>query len=118
MKEGGRTVIDTDKVHRRLPLGDRYVGQWANGAWNGQGIYTWKDGRVYSGEWAADKQNGKGVMTWPSGERYEGGWKNGNRHGQGSQTLASGGPLRRSMGERCMEWSRNIHVERRTSVLR
>ena len=21
MKEGGRTVIDTDKVHRRLPLG-------------------------------------------------------------------------------------------------
>ena len=32
-------------------VGDTYVGEWKNGKKNGQGIYTFADGRVQEGIW-------------------------------------------------------------------
>lgn len=40
----------------------------------GEGYYTWPDGRTYQGEYFADKKHGFGVYTWPDGRIYEGTW--------------------------------------------
>jgi len=35
--------------------GDKYVGEWKDGKYDGQGTYTWADGTVYKGLWENDK---------------------------------------------------------------
>lgn len=49
----------------------------------GNGIYSWADGRQYEGEYRKDKKHGYGVYTWPDGRKYEGNWKNGKQDGEG-----------------------------------
>ena len=44
---------------------------------NGNGTFTWLDGRVYAGMYQNDKKNGYGEMKWPDGRCYVGGWING-----------------------------------------
>ena len=63
--------------------GDRYVGEFKEGKKHGQGTYTWSDGRKYVGEWDKDKYNGKGTINLLNGYIYEGDFKNGIPHGNG-----------------------------------
>lgn len=48
-----------------------------NNKMEGNGVFTWPDGRKYVGDYADDKKEGHGVFFWPDGRKYEGGWKNG-----------------------------------------
>ena len=80
--------------------GDKYVGEWKDGKYSGQGTYTFGHssewaGDKYVGEWKDDKYNGQGTYTFGhssewAGDKYVGEYKNGKRHGQGTFTFASG----------------------------
>ena len=56
-------------------LGDIYVGEWKDNKKHGQGTYTFADGEKYVGEWKDGKQNGQGTYTYPDGSTYVGEWK-------------------------------------------
>jgi hypothetical protein len=53
---------------------------------NGQGTYTFPDGKKYVGKWKDGKYNGEGIFTRPSGSKYVGEFKDGERNGQGILT--------------------------------
>jgi len=59
--------------------GNKYVGEWKDDEFNGQGFYLWKDGRTYVGEFKDRKKNGQGTLTNANGTIYHSGlWKDGN----------------------------------------
>ena len=43
---------------------------------NGNGPYTWSDGRKYEGEFKDGKKNGQGTYTLTNGRKGVGEWKN------------------------------------------
>tara|TARA_B110000196_G_C20880417_1_gene536404 strand:- start:5 stop:388 length:384 start_codon:yes stop_codon:yes gene_type:complete len=55
----------------------------------GKGTYTWANGNKYVGEWKDDMFNGQGTYTTKSWE-YVGEWKDGRCHGQGTKTWSDG----------------------------
>jgi uncharacterized caspase-like protein len=70
--------------------GDVYVGETVNGKRQGEGVYTYKDGRSYTGAWQDDKRHGQGTMAFPNGDKYVGEFAEGLFHGQGTYTLSNG----------------------------
>jgi len=70
--------------------GSKYVGEFIDGDFNGQGTFTFDNGDKYVGEWRDDKKNGQGTFTWPDGEKYVGEFKDDKKNGQGTYTFASG----------------------------
>ena len=67
-----------------------YVGEFKNGAFNGQGVFTLPDGTKYVGKFKNDMQNGQGTLTFTDGENYVGEWKDGAKCGQGTWTWPDG----------------------------
>ena len=59
-----------------FPNGNKYIGGWKDGRWNGQGTFTSPDGFKYVGEW---KNGGtwNGIYYDKDGWKYFGSWKNG-----------------------------------------
>ena len=49
------------------------------------GTLVAKDGHKYVGEWENDQYNGQGVLTYPNGDKYDGKWKNNKRNGKGNK---------------------------------
>jgi hypothetical protein len=47
--------------------GDRYIGEFKVGLYNGQGILTFADGSKYVGEFKDDKRNGEGTLYASNG---------------------------------------------------
>lgn len=96
----------------RYANGARYVGQWVNGRFEGEGTYYFSNGDIYEGHWRNDKQEGQGKLT--QGDRYfvgefkdnrlngyascynkgrktyEGEYKNGKLHGYGTEYYIDG----------------------------
>jgi len=72
------------------PNGDRYVGDFLNGAFDGQGSYSWTTGDRYVGEFRNGVRSGQGTLTSSSGDRYVGQFKDDQFHGQGTLTLPNG----------------------------
>ena len=70
--------------------GDKYVGEWKDGKYNGQGTYTFANGDKYVGEWKDDKRNGQGTITFADGKKYVGEYKDDMPNGQGTGTFANG----------------------------
>ena len=72
--------------------GQKYVGEWRDGKFNGQGTFTWPDGKFadqkYVGEWRDGKFDGKGTFTWLNsefaGQKYVGEFRDGKFNGQGT----------------------------------
>ena len=56
--------------------GIRYVGEWKNGTWNGQGTFTSNEGTKYHGEFLNGEFYGQGMGTTPNGNFLVGEWKN------------------------------------------
>ena len=71
-----------------------YTGEVSNNVPNGQGTYTSPDGMKYVGEWKDGKYHGQGTYIFGSGPHlgdiYVGEWKDNKKHGQGTYTFASG----------------------------
>jgi hypothetical protein len=44
---------------------------------NGNGKFTWPDGKQYDGEYVDDLKEGTGIFKWPDGKEYEGPWVKG-----------------------------------------
>ena len=70
--------------------GQKYVGEFRDDKYHGQGTSVLASGEKYVGEFRDDKKNGQGINTWPDGEKYVGEIRDGKRHGQGTNTYASG----------------------------
>lgn len=70
--------------------GKVYEGDWVNGLRQGNGIAVEANGDVYEGEWQRGMRWGKGKYSWVDGDVYEGDWKNDKRHGQGKYSSADG----------------------------
>ncbi len=56
--------------------GGKYVGEFKDGMYNGQGTETWPDGEEYVGEFKDSKRHGQGAMTYTDGTVDEGRWEN------------------------------------------
>ena len=70
--------------------GNKYVGEWKDNKNNGQGTYTWADGSKYVGEFTDNKINGQGTYTYANGDKYVGEWKDNKRNGEGVEYAANG----------------------------
>ena len=70
--------------------GNKYVGEWKDDKFHGQGTETWPDGTKYVGEFRDGKPNGQGTYTYPDGAKYVGEYRDGKPNGQGTYTFANG----------------------------
>jgi hypothetical protein len=71
--------------------GFKYVGQFKDDLFEGEGNATWQDGSKYSGQWSDGQKCGKGEFTSADGVKYAGEWKDGHRQGYGVQEYEDGG---------------------------
>lgn len=71
------------------PKGEKYVGEFYNGKFHGQGTFT-KDGRKYVGEYKNHKRHGEGTYTYANGDKYIGGWIKHKYDGKGTYVYANG----------------------------
>ena len=69
------------------PSGNKYVGEFKDGNYNGQGTFTWANGDKYVGEFKDDTQHGQGTYTFANGNKYVGEFKDGKYNGQGTFTF-------------------------------
>ncbi len=76
--------------------GNKYVGEWKDGKFNGQGTYNWVSGEQYVGEFKGGRRHGQGNATYADGNKYIGEFKNDTRSGIGTSIFADG---RRYVGE-------------------
>ena len=53
----------------------KYVGEIEFGKPNGQGTFTYPDGKKFVGKYKDGKPNGLGIFTFPDGKKYVGEWK-------------------------------------------
>ena len=77
------------------PDGGLVIGEWKNHKINGQateifGENTEWAGDRYVGEFRDDQFHGQGNYIWQDGEQYVGEWKDGDFHGQGTYTFLDG----------------------------
>jgi hypothetical protein len=72
------------KTSRNLESDYVYVGEISNGIPNGQGTFTYLDGRKYVGAFKDGKYDGQGTFTSPDGAKYVGAWKDNKKHGLGT----------------------------------
>ena len=62
---------------RTTSAGDRYVGEFRDGKYHGQGTYTAANGDLYVGEYKEGVRNGRGIYTYANGRPLqEGIWAN------------------------------------------
>jgi hypothetical protein len=48
---------------RKYPSGDKYVGEWVDSRYEGEGTLTWNKGNKYVGEWVNGRFEGEGILT-------------------------------------------------------
>jgi len=68
--------------------GDRYVGAFKGGNFDGQGVYTYASGSRYVGEFRQDKRTGQGTYFFANGSRYTGEFFEGVMTGWGTFQFA------------------------------
>lgn len=73
--------------------GARYVGEFKDGIYSGEGALFFANGAKYSGEFSNGKFNGKGMLTTPKGTIYFGDFKDGKPHGFGTAVNSNGEKL-------------------------
>ena len=56
--------------------GSKYVGEWNDDKWNGQGNLTTANGHKYVGEFKDGEWHGQGTLTTDDGTVYKGLWEN------------------------------------------
>ncbi len=79
-----------------FPDGFNYIGEFRVGHYHGQGTATFPDGRKYVGEFRDSQYHGQGTATFPDGRKYVGEWRAHRPNGQGTETFPDG---RKYVGE-------------------
>ena len=91
-KAADKAIVTGLNGHHRYTYanGDKYVGEWKDGKYHGQGTCTYgkrhsrsKKDAEYVGEWKDGKYHGQGTYT-NKGLKYVGEYKDGKLHGQGT----------------------------------
>ncbi len=82
--------------------GNRYEGNFKDSEFDGQGIFSEKDGSRIEGEWLHDHLTGKGRGVYPGIGRYEGDFVNGNFEGRGTYYFDEDGSFYEG------EWHNNL----------
>jgi hypothetical protein len=76
LREGQGTFYYSD--------GSKYIGQWHENKYEGFGQLFLAEGDKYSGQWHDGNENGEGMWTYPNGKiRLYGEFQNGEINGQG-----------------------------------
>ena len=84
---GMRSGQGTSEIYKKEKLFGTYVGNFKDDKYNGQGIYTWADGKKYVGEFRDGKRHGQGTFVSADGKKkYVGEWKNDKTRGEGTWT--------------------------------
>jgi hypothetical protein len=73
-----------------LDGGSRYVGDFVDGLYEGEGAYTYSDGEGYVGTFLNGKFDGQGTYSYVNGDKYVGEFKLGEKSGRGVYTRADG----------------------------
>ncbi len=73
-------------------------------------LYLWENGTKYMGEWKDGEFHGQGTMTYHDGNKFVGKWKDGVYHGQGTMTYHDGRKYVGEWKDGGKTWSRNIHL--------
>jgi hypothetical protein len=73
-----------------LDSGSRYVGDFVDGLYEGQGEYTYSDGEAYVGAFLDGRFHGQGTYNYVNGDRYVGEFKDGKKSGRGVYTRSDG----------------------------
>ena len=84
------TGFSQDSPGNQQADGCAYVGNAADGKYNGQGTLSCQDGRKYVGDFKDGLYDGQGKLTYIDGSTYEGGFKDGALSGEGTITYADG----------------------------
>ena len=66
-----------------LHRGDYYEGEFMDNKANGLGKFVNSKGEIYNGQWVNDKQEGEGELILKDGSIYFGQFKNGKKNGKG-----------------------------------
>ena len=68
--------------------GATFAGAFADGKFEGEGVYTWADGATYTGGWSDNKMHGQGTYTDKDGQQWSGPFFNGKlKDGESSIVL-------------------------------
>eukprot|EP00747_Dinoflagellata_sp_TGD_P182424 gnl/TRDRNA2_/TRDRNA2_36669_c0_seq1.p1 gnl/TRDRNA2_/TRDRNA2_36669_c0~~gnl/TRDRNA2_/TRDRNA2_36669_c0_seq1.p1 ORF type:complete len:367 (+),score=69.11 gnl/TRDRNA2_/TRDRNA2_36669_c0_seq1:130-1101(+) len=70
--------------------GAKYIGQFQNDRFHGEGEQIYSDGSKYKGQWRAGQKTGYGEYVNAGRLAYVGQWEDGRRQGQGYQQYANG----------------------------
>jgi hypothetical protein len=88
--------------------GDRYLGSFLNGRYNGNGI-LYKNGDRYNGNFLDGKKSGQGFISYEYGGWYDGEWKNDMYDGMGELGSSDG---QKSIGL----FSQNVFVKSKADI--
>ena len=72
------------------PNGNKYVGEYQNDKYNGQGVFTWSDGSKYIGEFQDGNFSGRATDILADGRKLIGEFKDGKLDGQAIEYLPNG----------------------------
>ena len=67
----------------------KYVGEFKNGKYHGQGTITNAAGDKYIGGWKNGKFYGNGTLTYSNGDKKKGFWKDGKINAQSTLTVSN-----------------------------
>jgi hypothetical protein len=84
---------------------DKYVGEFKDDKFHGQGTFTYVSGDEYVGEFKDGKFDGQGTFTFANGSKYVGEWKDRRWNGQGTLFSSNGSVI--NMGV----WRNNHFVD-------
>ncbi len=83
-KAGGTFGIEDGIATQIYDSGNKYIGNFINGAKSGKGIFYYGNGDKYDGNWNDNLFNGFGTFTFADGIRFSGQYSEGRQIGKGT----------------------------------
>ena len=86
------SVAEWNDCKGTLPISDgsKYVGEFQNGEFSGQGTYIFKNGTKYVGTFQNNNYYGQATVYYPDGRKFVGSFKNGKKNGLGTDVHVDG----------------------------